>query len=405
MLTWLWRAGRLYLIVTGLVFNLVLVSAATYLLSSRISEHWRWKQLVRWWEGPVDRAVTAVVEPVAGGAANPGYAQLPKGKWVKIHQQHPDDAIRFSRQRHAGSAFDRRRGELLLFGSDTHGRNWDNAVYRFSMSRLEWSRSYAPDGPETYRVNGEGIPVAGVNGDHPWAMHTFDAVMYDQRQDALIVASYPKHLKPGRFGNWMEEVWEGIRKHPTWIFDLKSRQWRYARGKAVDFFPYATAYDSTRGVAVGFQPYGIYEFRDGSWNKVGRETYYAYHTNAVYDSGRQRFVIYGANDKRDAIYVYVPGDDRAREMPTPGVRPPGTQHQPMAYHDRLGRVVVLIDGADRASTWTYDPSADRWQRIEGADFPFPVGMDYMMQYDPVNDLLVLVASPEGEETSVWVLRL
>ncbi len=46
--------------------------------------------------------------------------ELPVGKWVTLHQQRVDDEVFFGRQNHGGSAFDSKRGRLVLFGSDTH---------------------------------------------------------------------------------------------------------------------------------------------------------------------------------------------------------------------------------------------------------------------------------------------
>jgi hypothetical protein len=81
----------------------------------------------------------------------------------------------------------------------------------------------------------------------------------------------------------------------------------------------------------------------------------------------------------------------------------------MAFHKELGKTVVLIDGGSErdatSQTWLYDSGLDTWKRVDGADFPYTLGMNYNMQYDPGNDLIVLVAGPPGEPTSVWVLRL
>lgn len=54
---------------------------------------------------------------------------LPSNQWVKLHEQKPDDATHFRRQAHGGSCFDSKRGRLILFGSDTHGRDWTLIPY------------------------------------------------------------------------------------------------------------------------------------------------------------------------------------------------------------------------------------------------------------------------------------
>ncbi|OPX22239.1 MAG: hypothetical protein B1H04_05340 [Planctomycetales bacterium 4484_123] len=73
----------------------------------------------------------------------------------------------FRRQAHGGSCFDTKRGRLVLFGSNTHGRTWMNSPLFFDPVTTTWSRAYDDDKPETYTVNAEGIPVAGSRGDHP----------------------------------------------------------------------------------------------------------------------------------------------------------------------------------------------------------------------------------------------
>ena len=156
---------------------------------------------------------------------------LPIGEWVTLHEQSVADAVFFFRRNHGGSTFDTKRGQLILFGSDTHdygdkwGKNWSNSVFFFDPAIGEWSQSYPRDPVTTYTVNADGIPVAGENADHPWAMHTYGAVSYDAERDQVIVSSYPEHLEPGRFTYMLQEVWPQIRRHPTWIFDLQTNEW------------------------------------------------------------------------------------------------------------------------------------------------------------------------------------
>jgi len=355
--------------------------------------------------------------PAASRPFNPRLAALPTGRWVEIHRQQPSDAVRFHRQWHGGSAFDTRRGRIVLFGSDTHGDDWTNTPLFFDLASLTWSRAYPDDSPSTYAITPDGLPVAGADGRHPWAMHTFAAVTYDASNDRLVVASYPEHLEPGRFTDAMAALWPKIRRHPTWLFELGPERWRALGPPDVHFFPYATAYDSARAVVIGHRPDGLYEFavrdRDPVWRRVAGASHTGYHTNAVYDSRRRLVVIAGGNQLSNAIVVYDPAAGRDWKMPTPGARPPAFQHPPMAFHERRGVTVVLVDRpADdtpaierrpgRTETWLYDAAADAWSRVPGADLPFSCGMNYNLHYDAVHDLLLLVA---GEPTAVWALKL
>src|SRR5262245_8319083 len=80
--------------------------------------------------------------PAASRPVNPRLVLLPAGRWVEIHRQQPTDAVRFHRQWHGGSAFDTRRGRIVLFGSDTHGHDWTNSPLFFDVASLKWTRAY-----------------------------------------------------------------------------------------------------------------------------------------------------------------------------------------------------------------------------------------------------------------------
>ncbi|HIE56238.1 MAG TPA: VanZ family protein, partial [Chromatiaceae bacterium] len=138
-------------------------------------------------------------------ATAPSLEHLPPNRWIRLHQPKRSS---WRRQNHAGIAYDSRRHSLLLFGSDTHRSNWDNSVHEFDIQTLTWKTHYPEAPPETYRVDSRGQPVAGGDRPLPWAMHTFDTVVYDPQQDALVVAARPLH-------NPMIKKVEGIRQHPT----------------------------------------------------------------------------------------------------------------------------------------------------------------------------------------------
>lgn len=342
---------------------------------------------------------------------NPVLSSLPTGQWVRIHEQKPGDAVVFIRQAHGGSTFDRKRGRLVLFGSDTHGEDWTNSPLFFDLNTLTWSRLYPDDDPATYRVNAEGIPVAGPNGDHPWAMHTFGALVYRDAHDDIIVASYPQHLVPGRFTNAMAHVWPHIRRHPTWRLDLATGRWQPLTIEAQHFFPYAVAYDRHRDLVYGYKAEGIFSLGGNPqvWRKALSPGLTGYGNNMVYDVRHRVFILFGSSGGNNDIVVYDPRGQMHRRMATPGTRPPSGESTPMAFHERLGKTLVIVDegaGADRrARTWAYDYSRDAWQHIDPATLPFPVTMNYNMVYDPREDLLVLVTGPTGGPTAVWALRL
>ena len=352
--------------------------------------------------------------------ASPKLMGLLPNTWVKLHEQQPGDAVRFQRQEHGGSCFDSRRGRLVLFGSNTHGRDWTNSPLLFDPVECTWTRLYPDDPKATYSVNADGLPVAGEKGNHPWAMHTFGTVVYDPERDEMVVCCYDAHMAPGRFTDALKEVWGKVKRHPTWTFCFEKREWRALACEAAHFFPYAAVYDSDRRVVVGCRPDGIYELGGGprTWKQAGRggsrtAPTLGWHTNAAYDSKNKAVVVFGSNEDSNDVAVYRPGTGEYRKMPTPGVRPPKDQHCPMCFDPGSSRVVVVVDRKldgetgkkAQAETWLYDVAADAWTQLMGATLPFGCGMDYNMAYDPNDRVCLLVTGTYGQPTAVWALRI
>jgi hypothetical protein len=191
-------------------------------------------------------------------------------------------------------------------------------------------------------------------------------------------------------------------------------------GKAVSFFPYATAYDADRQLIVGYRYDGVYELagEPRKWSKRAPRALLDYHNALAYDRRGKSFIAFGSNRNSNDVIVYQPETGMHRKMPTPGARPPKTQHAPMAYHSGAGKTVALVDSPygnrpkpeqvvmpQVCQTWLYDLPGDAWSRLESADLPFACGMNYNLVYDPADDVLLLVAQPLGSAVSVWMLRL
>jgi hypothetical protein len=362
-------------------------------------------------------AGTAVAAPALISAAHTFDAMtLPRGRWQCLHEQQPGDAVRFRRQLHGGATFDTRRRRIVLFGSDEHGEDWTNSPLFFDVATLRWSRLYPDDDPSSYRVDRFGLPVAGPNGDHPWAMHTYGAVTYHAAEDAVYVSIYPEHMQPGRFTDALASIWPKVQRHPTWVLGLDRGEWKPLSMPAVHFFPYATAYDVHRRLIVGYRADGVFELRPRpiGWTRVAAPGLLGYHNNAVYDSKHGALVVFGSHEGANDVVVYEPGSRRHRRMPTPGLRPPKAQFRPMAFHEALGETVVMFDspapqpalpGPGTAETWLYDLGRDAWTRVEEATLPFRVGMNYNMVYDPSAAVLLLVVGDAAMPTAVWGLRL
>jgi hypothetical protein len=355
-------------------------------------------------QGPLDGVALTAVDPAEPATTNAALLRLPAGVWHKIRVEDG-----FRRQAHGGAAFDTRRGRLVLFGSDTHSEDWDNSVRFFDVAALRWSQAYPADGPSSYRVNADGIPVAGTGVERPWAMHTFDAVEYDPVQDRLIVASYPKHMSPRKSWGVDEGLWRQIKRHPTWTYSLADGRWTALPGAAEHFFPHAAAFDTRRNRFVGIRSDGYYTLSGTppAWNRIASGTPDGWHTAATYDSDRDAIVLFGNNKRADSVWQYRFGEEHGIEMPTPGTRPPGGASVPLVYHPGVRRAVALVvdRAGDVTETWLYATAEDRWLRVESADLPFNIRMNYQMVYDPRHDLLWLVANAPGDPVAVWALRL
>jgi hypothetical protein len=369
----------------------------------------------------------AIKSPEQDQWLNPCLLALPVGKWIQIHRQSKQHAVRFSLQHHGGSTFDTRRGRIILFGSDTHDAlrfgNGEliNSPLAFDVAKLRWTRYYPSDPIQTYSVNRSGIPVAGFANNHPWAMHTYGAVNYDHKRDEIVVSSDPRHMEPGRFVDSVSHLWNRIKYHPTWVFSFRTNRWRTLNTVPRSFFLYSTVYDSDQGKIIGYDSDGVFELsgRNRKWRQISRRSSAARHSNSIYDSKHKAVILFGGGydaGTTNDIVVFWPKSRRHRTMPTPGKRPRQDAHVPMAYHPVLERTAVLIDedamlltsrlrNRSSAQIWLYDLATDKWTMPKGGRLPLGLGMNYNMEYDPGHNLLLTVARDEKNRTTVWALRL
>lgn len=334
---------------------------------------------------------------------------LPPNKWVKFHEERPAG---WSRQAHAGMAFDTRRGRLLIFGSDTHGEDWDNAVHEFDPRRKRWETHQPAASPDSYRIDARGIPLAGSGAPMPWAMHTYDAIEYHPGLDALVVTSAPLHTPgPAR-----------AMRHPTWIYPLTTRQWRiFENGGAPSptFFGGASAYDTRRGVLAAYAR-GLWEMDldAGRWRRVSAEARHGTHHNMVYDPRRGEFFVFGAYKPTTEVWRYRPGAAIGAEGVWTVHRPGGDACPPyastaVAYAAASDVFVLAVNDLDlslpsraaprQASTWLYDPRADTYTRLRGAELP-PSPMNTMMVWDPLHEVVFLVTGDRDGPLTVWAMK-
>jgi hypothetical protein len=337
---------------------------------------------------------------------------LEPNRWIAYHEERPRT---WSRQGHAGMAFDTKRGTLLIFGSDTHGEDWDNAVHEFDPRRKRWATHQAPAGPETYRVDASGAAVAGATSLMPWAMHTYDAVEYHPALDALVVMSTTEH-------NPRDGSGAGIRRQPTWIYDLTTRHWRQFDNDgrpAPSFFGGSSAFDVRRGVLAAYR-HGLWEMdaTAGVWRQASPEVHHGMHHSMAYDTRRGVLFVFGDYQATNHVWTYLPGATAGqagawtRHAPQ-GDSCPRLSSVPVAYAADQDVFVLVVDNvepgppprpkASAASTYFYDPEAKTCAKLPAGDLS-PVGMNYMMAWDSSHGVVFLVTGDRGGTVNVWALK-
>jgi len=335
---------------------------------------------------------------------------LPPNRWVKYHEEKPGG---WGRQSHAGLAFDTRRGSLLVFGSDTHGEDWDNSVHEFHPLRRRWETHYASAAPETYRADGNGRPVAGTDAALPWAMHAYDTIEYHPQLDALVVAGSPMHNPSGK-------TVAGVKDHPTWLYDLKTRRWSTFpnNGKPTPaFFGAALAYDEKREVMVGYK-HRVWEMdlESGEWRHAGADGRHDLHHTMVYDSRRGDLYVFGSYARTNEVSRYQPGGAAGERGAWQVLRPAGDACPPyttvpVGFDASSGVFLLVVDlpeparqgRATLAATFVYDPEANTYTRLPDAGLD-AVAMNYMMAWDRHHRVFFLVTGRRGGPVTVWALR-
>jgi hypothetical protein len=336
---------------------------------------------------------------------------LEPNRWFKYHEAQPG----WTRQGHAGMAYDRKRGTLLVFGSDTHGENWDNSVHEFDPRRRRWETHQPLAGPQTYRVDAGSAPVAGTKEPMPWAMHTYDAIEYHPGLDALVVMSTTEHNPAaGKAGT--------IGRQPTWIYDLTRRQWSQFANRGEEsptFFGGSSAFDERRNLLVAYR-HGLWELdvAAGQWRKASPEAKHGMHHTMVYDRRRGELLVFGDYRATNQVWRYRPGELAGEQgqwssNAAAADSCPRLSSVPAAYAATEDLVVVVADDApsgkpagaqpETASTYFYDPASGRCSKLPAGALP-RVGMNFMMAWDDVHAVVFLVTGDWRGPVTVWAMK-
>ena len=123
---------------------------------------------------------------------------------------------------------------LILFGSNTHGGDWENSPRMFDPASLAWSRVYPFDPPPTYAVTRRAS--GGRREGRSFVGHAHLRGRAFRSLATRWSCVLPGH-GAGSILQRAEELWPKVRKFPTWTFDLKTSRWRALECEPVHFFP------------------------------------------------------------------------------------------------------------------------------------------------------------------------
>jgi hypothetical protein len=245
-------------------------------------------------------------------------------------------------------------------------------------------------------------------------MHTYDAIEYHAGLDALVVASTPAHNPKGKSV-------PGITQQPTWIYSLADRRWTpfNNNGKpSPTFFGGSSAYDPLRDALIAYRG-DVWELdtQAGEWRRATGGHHDLHHT-MVFAQPRGAAFVFGNYTPTTTVWSYRPGATIGAagtwERHQPGGDPcPPYGIVPVAYDPLQDVFVLVVDNIEpgsspdkkstSASTYLYDPAANTYTRLPGADLP-PLGMNFMMVWDSTNEVVFLVNGSWDSAVTVWAMR-
>ncbi|WP_428356926.1 hypothetical protein [Methyloprofundus sp.] len=333
--------------------------------------------------------------------------ELPANQWVKYH--HADNGD-WWKKGHAGMAYDSKRGSLLIFGSDTHGKDWDNTVHEFSPAQRRWVQ-HGENSPQTsYRVDAAGIPVSGIENTQPWAMHTYDGIEYDPVSDSLFAIAAPDHNPIGK------TISPSGKNNPIWKYALETQKWQALQSNATqksNFFAAATAFDTARK-ALMICSHGLWSLKSGTQTALKIfSSPDCLHSSMAYDSWHKDLYLFGTYRPSNLIWKLdrdILTDEPVEwlKLAPGGDSPPPFTTTPVAFDQQAGVFLFVADkpGKDTnsASTFVYNPTKNQYYKLANVHLP-KVGMNFMMTWAQEYKVFFLVTGGWDNGITVWALRL
>ena len=336
------------------------------------------------------------------------WERLPPNQWVNLSTCGDSPRKAF----HGASALAPDRRTVFFFGADTHEKDYDNSVYRLSLTDLHWSRDYEADSLEDYKVTPQGYPVTSTN--RPWAMHTFDGWDYDPAHRSLVLVGTPQHATRAiqlltNLGALQQPI-----QPTTWHYDPDRRSWTLIQTDTPHVFAGGFAWDPLKNRFIAHNGHQTYHYDPPhhEWITYEASSVPGYHLRLVYDTFANTFLSLGNNHSSRELWSYSSQSVLWKQVIVG--QPPLPANGAAIAYDTHHHVLMYLandsptqyDNPSGASaTFLYKSQEHLWMKLSVKSPPL-FGMNYLIQYDPVTDVFLHFEKtlPSNEYITVWAFR-
>lgn len=313
---------------------------------------------------------------------------------------------------HGASALASDQRFVFFFGADTHETDYDNSVYRLSLTNLRWSQDYAPDSLDSYRVTPQGYPITTTN--RPWAMHTFDGWDYDPTGKTLVLVGFPKHATQA-----MQQLQDkGKLRQPlksaTWHYNPQTRSWKLIQTPTPQLFAGGFAWNPQGKRFIGHDGKRTYHYDPQSytWTTYLASSIPGYHLRLTYDTFANTLLSLGNNANSHELWSYSSQATQWKHVnvaqpPLPGNGAAvayGTRHHVLLYLAN-DSPTPYENSSGKSATFLYKSQEQQWVKLPVQSPPL-FGMNYLTQYDPETGVFLHFEKPtiSDEYMAVWAFR-
>lgn len=337
---------------------------------------------------------------------------IPDNTWVQLAVQGDSTA---PGQGHCNITVDCDSQRVFLYGSDTHGSNYNETWY-FNLRDFTWHQLYPQDPTTVFRkVTSPVLPAdkywpvcSTATGVHPMASHTFDGMRYVPGKSAVLMFENCPHN-----GNPVTVLGAGA-VGTSWILDTKTLQWKLLTN-AISPEPgiigkIGVMPDGSRTIGCAD---GTYEFNwaDSTWVLLtttgpGPTTY---HNAIEYDTYQGKFVVYGGSGAFDRN-SFDPATRTWALMDSSAIGP--SMNGTNIGYDTLNKVLVAM-AVEEAQYGFSNPSGRSVTWVRGADgvwrpvkstaagdtLPPHYGFSFKCDYDLANNVTYFMTGNQ-----LWAYR-